>query len=64
MTRTTPPAPRHPSRLRSSISKTVGPRRGEPLTVTESADDSAVLAATLAVSALVGAAFWWRRATR
>jgi hypothetical protein len=49
------------SRLRSSASKTAGRRRGEPLTVAESADDVAVLVATFALCAVVAAGLWWRR---
>jgi hypothetical protein len=48
----------------AAADKTVGRRRGQPLTITETFDNAAVLAAVFTVSAAAAAVLWLRAARR
>jgi hypothetical protein len=48
----------------AAADKTVGRRRGEPLTITETFDNAAVLGAVFTVAAAVAAVLWLRAVRR
>ena len=58
------PGPDVAAHLTSAAAKTVGRRRGEPLTIAETFDKTLTLAAVFTASAVVAAVLWLRAARR